>query len=86
MIKKVPGRAKAHKTVAFPYEAMGEALVNVVYHGSYEVYEPIKGYRYPGPVPGIEVRHLQAGETGESGSCLRMKRCLMSLVPGTKSM
>jgi len=72
MIKKVPGRAEAHKTVAFPYEAMEEALVNAVYHKSYEVYEPIKVYlypdrmeiiSYPGPVPGIEVHHLQAGET-----------------------
>jgi ATP-dependent DNA helicase RecG len=72
MIKKVPGRAEAHKTVAFPYEAMEEALVNAVYHRSYEVYEPIKVYlypdrmeiiSYPGPVPGIEMRHLQAGET-----------------------
>ena len=63
MIKKVPGRAEAHKTVAFPYEAMGKALVNAVYRRSYEVYEPIKVYQYPGPVPGIEVHHLQAGET-----------------------
>lgn len=70
MIKKIPGRAEAHKTVAFPYEAMEEALVNAVYHRSYEVYEPIKVYlypdrmeiiSYPGPVAGIELRHLQAG-------------------------
>ena len=72
MIKKVPGRAEAHKTVAFPYEAMEEALVNAVYHRSYEIREPIKVYlypdrmeiiSYPGPVPGIEMRHLQAGGT-----------------------
>ena len=72
MIRKIPGRAEAHKTVAFPYEAMEEALVNAVYHRSYEVYEPIKVYlypdrmeiiSYPGPVPGIEAHHLQAGET-----------------------
>jgi len=70
MIKKVPGRAEAHKTVAFPYEAMEEALVNAVYHRSYEIHEPIKVYlypdrmeiiSYPGPVPGIEMHHLQAG-------------------------
>ena len=72
MIKKIPGRAEAHKTVAFPYEAMEEALVNTVYHRSYEIYEPVKVYlypdrmeiiSYPGPVPGIEMHHLQAGET-----------------------
>jgi len=72
MIKKIRGRAEAHKTVAFPYEAMEEALVNAVYHRSYEIREPIKVYlypdrmeiiSYPGPVPGIEMHHLQAGET-----------------------
>jgi ATP-dependent DNA helicase RecG len=70
MIKKIPGRAKSHKTVAFPYEAMEEALVNTIYHQSYEIYEPVKVYlypdrmeiiSYPGPVPGIKMRHLQSG-------------------------
>lgn len=70
MIKKIPGRAEAHKAVAFPYEAMEEALVNAVYHRSYEIREPIKVYlypdrmeiiSYPGPVPGIELHHLQPG-------------------------
>lgn len=70
MIKKIPGRAEAHKAVAFPYEAMEEALVNAVYHRSYEISEPIKVYlypdrmeiiSYPGPIAGIEMRHLQAG-------------------------
>jgi len=70
MIKKMPGRAEAHKAVAFPYEAMEEALVNSVYHRSYEIREPIKVYMYPdrmeiisypGPVAGIEMHHLQAG-------------------------
>jgi len=69
MIRKIPGRAEAYKTVAFPYEAMEEALVNAVYHRSYEIHEPIKVYlypdrmeiiSYPGPVPGIEMHHLQA--------------------------
>lgn len=72
MIKKIPGRAEAHKAVAFPYESMEEALVNAVYHRSYEIREPIKVYlypdrmeiiSYPGPVAGIEIHHLQAGET-----------------------
>jgi len=67
MIKKIPGRAEAHKAVAFPYEAMEEALVNAVYHRSYELREPIKVYlypdrmeiiSYPGPVAGVEMQHL----------------------------
>lgn len=70
MIKKIPGRAEAHKAVAFPYEAMEEALVNAVYHRSYEIREPNKVYlypdrmeiiSYPGPVAGIELHHLQPG-------------------------
>lgn len=70
MIKKIPGRAQAYKAVAFPYEAMEEALVNAVYHRSFEIPEPIKVYlypdrmeiiSYPGPVPGIEMHHLQSG-------------------------
>lgn len=69
MIKKVPGKAEAHKSVAFPYEAMEEAMVNAIYHRSYEINEPVKVYlypdrmeiiSYPGPVPGIEMKHLQA--------------------------
>jgi ATP-dependent DNA helicase RecG len=71
MVKKVPDRAEAHRTVAFPYEAMEEALVNAVYHRSYEGnLEPVKVYlypdrmeiiSYPGPVPGIEMRHFEPG-------------------------
>lgn len=71
MIKKIPGQAEAQRTVAFPYEAMEEAVVNAVYHRSYEgIPDPIKVYlypdrmeitSYPGPVPGIELRHFQRG-------------------------
>lgn len=71
MIRKVPNQATAQRTVAFPYEAMEEALVNAVYHRSYEgVPEPVKVYlypdrleiiSYPGPVQGIEMRHFQPG-------------------------
>ncbi len=71
MIRKVPDQAEAHRTVAFPYEAMEEALVNAVYHRSYEGNpEPIKIYlypnrmeiiSYPGPVPGIDLKHFQPG-------------------------
>lgn len=71
MIKKIPGQAEVRRTVAFPYEAMEEAVVNAVYHRSYEgTPDPIKVYlypdrmeitSYPGPVPGLEPRHFQRG-------------------------
>lgn len=70
LIRKVPGRAEVDRTVAYPYEAMEEAVVNAVYHRSYEeANEPAKVYlypdrmeviSYPGPVPGIEPEHLMA--------------------------
>lgn len=73
LIKKISTQAEVNRTVAFPYEAMEEALVNAVYHRSYEnVPEPVKIYlypdrmeiiSYPGPVPGIELKHLQPGGT-----------------------
>jgi ATP-dependent DNA helicase RecG len=67
-IQKVPGQTLAVHWVSYPSLAMREALVNAVYHRSYEgVQEPIKVYlypdrmeiiSYPGPVPGIEIKHL----------------------------
>lgn len=65
MVKKIPGVAEVSRTVAFPYEAMEEAIVNAYYHRSYERDnpEPVKVYlypdrmeiiSYPGPVPGIK--------------------------------
>lgn len=73
MVRKIPNRAEAHRTVAFPYEAMEESLVNAVYHRGYEnISDPIKVYlypdrmeiiSYPGPVPGVEKRHLQPDES-----------------------
>jgi ATP-dependent DNA helicase RecG len=71
LLEKVPGRAEVDRTVAYPYEAMEEAIVNAVYHRSYEgATEPTKVYfypdrmeiiSYPGPVPGIERNHLLPG-------------------------
>lgn len=70
MIKKVPGRAEAIRSVAFPYEAMEEAIVNAIYHRGYDVSEPVKVYlypdrmeitSYPGPVPGIMMEHFLPG-------------------------
>ncbi len=68
MIQKLPGRTQAGHWVSYPSLALREALVNAVYHRSYDgVQEPIKVYlypdrmeiiSYPGPVPGVEIRHL----------------------------
>ncbi|MEX8496313.1 helix-turn-helix domain-containing protein [Leptothrix ochracea] len=65
MIQKLPGRTQAGHWVSYPSLALREALVNAVYHRTYEgVQEPIKVYlypdrleviSYPGPVPGIEL-------------------------------
>lgn len=73
VLRKVPAQAEAEKIVAYPYPAMEEALVNAFYHRSYETPpEPVKVYlypdrmeiiSYPGPVPGIQPRHFQPGES-----------------------
>ncbi|MDO9224426.1 MAG: ATP-binding protein [Pseudomonadota bacterium] len=68
-IQKLPNRVQAAHWVSYPSLALREALVNAVYHRSYERGdpEPIKVYlypdrveitSYPGPVPGIEPHHL----------------------------
>lgn len=73
MVKKIPGIAEVSRTVAFPYEAMEEAIVNAFYHRSYEedTPEPVKVYlypnrmeiiSYPGPVPGLKKEYFQLGE------------------------
>jgi len=71
VIRKIPEQAEVHRFVAFPYEAMEEALANAVLHRGYDAPpEPIKVglfpdrmeiVSYPGPVPGLEPRHLLAG-------------------------
>lgn len=71
VLRKVPGQAEVDRMVAYPYEAMEEAIVNAIYHRSYEGQpEPVKVYlypdrmeiiSYPGPVSGIRQEHLQAG-------------------------
>jgi len=72
-LQKVPGQAEVEKTVPYPYGAMEEALVNAFYHRSYEAPpEPVKVYlypdrmeviNYPGPVPGIQPKHFEPGES-----------------------
>lgn len=67
--RKIPGKAQTERTVAYPYEALEEAIVNAAYHRSYETPEPNKIYlypnrleiiSYPGPVAGISLEDLQA--------------------------
>ena len=68
ILKKRPREAEVDRAVTYPYEAMEEAVVNAVYHRSYDnLREPTKIYlypdrmeiiSYPGPLQGIEARHL----------------------------
>ena len=57
-VTKVKGQAEARRRVNYPYAAIEEALVNAVYHRSYELREPIEVrvnpdkieiLSYPGP-------------------------------------
>ena len=68
-LQKQQHRIRARSWVSYPLPALRETLVNAVYHRSYDVDqpEPTKVYlypgrieivSYPGPVPGIERRHL----------------------------
>lgn len=70
-LQKVAGRAKVDRCVAYPYEALEEAIVNAAYHRSYEnATDPNKIYlypdrieiiSYPGPVPGLKPEHVERG-------------------------
>jgi ATP-dependent DNA helicase RecG len=68
-VTKVAGRAEAERVFNYPYEAIEEALVNAVYHRSYEIREPIEVrvnpdrieiLSYPGPDPSISLKDLNA--------------------------
>ena len=62
MVIKVPGQAESLRFFNYPYEAIEEALVNSVYHKSYNIREPIeirinydsiKILSFEGPMPPI---------------------------------
>ncbi len=71
-LQKQRDRSQVRGWVSYPLPALRETLVNAVYHRGYDVDqpEPTKVYlypgrievaSYPGPVPGIEPRHLVPG-------------------------
>lgn len=72
IVETVRGRAEAERMAAYPYEAIREAVVNAVYHRSYQEVEPTKVYiypgrmevtSYPGPVHGVELYHFRNDRT-----------------------
>ncbi len=69
-VLKIPDEAQAHRFFNYPYQAIEEALVNAVYHRSYEIREPIEVrinrtaisvVSHPGPDPSILDEDLKAG-------------------------
>jgi ATP-dependent DNA helicase RecG len=66
-VTKIRGRAEAKRVFNYPYEAVEEALVNTIYHRSYEQREPVEVrvnpdgieiISYPGPDPSIKIESL----------------------------
>jgi len=70
LVEKFPDRAESERVWNFPYPAIEEAVVNAVYHRSYEVREPIEiridpeelvVLNYPGPDRSIRMDDLRRG-------------------------
>ena len=70
-VVKYPDRAEAERTWNFPYAAIEEALVNAVYHRSYEIREPVEVritreelviLSFPGPDRSIKMDALRQGK------------------------
>jgi len=66
-VQKVPDRAEAIRYFNYPYVAIKEALVNAVYHKSYEIPEPVEVrievdrieiLSFPGPLPPLDKDNL----------------------------
>jgi len=67
LVQKVPGQAEAVRRFNYPYEAIEEALVNAIYHKSYQIPEPVTVrierdklsiLSIPGPDPSISDEDL----------------------------
>ena len=70
LVEKVPDRAESDRVWNFPYAAIEEAVVNAVYHRSYEEREPIEVriepdqlmvLSFPGPDRSIRMDDLRRG-------------------------
>ncbi len=70
-IIKIPGVAESRRFFNYPYTAIEEALVNTVYHRSYQDDSPIEVriypnkiemLSYPGPLPPLNKEKLKSGD------------------------
>ena len=71
IVIKHPDRAEAERVWNFPYAAVEEAVVNAVYHRSYEIREPVEVrispddlvvLSFPGPDRSIRMKDLSSGQ------------------------
>ena len=70
IVVKQRGKPEAERFFNYPYEALEEALVNAIYHRSYEIREPIEVRilpdcvtiaNYPGPDRSVNLDDLRTG-------------------------